>query len=130
MFARHAEMLVARAGGDDDGFSFNFFAVHNQRERTLGEIRGFHDAKTGFCAEAFGLLLHPRHQFIAIHAFGKAGKVFHDAGGGEQAAGLLAGEDERRELGAGGVKRGGPTGGTGTDDDNFFHKPRKVNFGG
>ena len=46
-------------------------------------------------AKAFGLLLHARHQFIAVHAFRKAGIIFDDAGGGEQAAGLVAGKDER-----------------------------------
>ena len=54
--------------------------------------------KLALRAETFGLLLHPRHQFIAVHAFGKAGEIFHDAGGGEQAAGLAAGEDKRRKL--------------------------------
>jgi len=70
----------------------------------------------------FGLFLHPRHQFITVHTFGKAGEIFHDARGGEQTAGLFAGEHERRKLRARGVKRGGPTRRTGTDDDNFFHR--------
>ena len=122
MLAGDAEMLVARAGGDDDGFGHHFFTVHHQRKRTLGKIHGLHDAKTGLRAEALGLLLHPRHQFVAVHAFGKAGKVFHDAGGGEQSAGLFARQHQRGKLRAGGVKRRRPAGRAGTDNDNFFHR--------
>ena len=122
ILAGHAQMPVARAGGDDDGFRLHFFAVHGEREGPFGEIRFLHRAKAGAGAEAFGLFLHPRHQFVAVHAFGKTGKIFHDAGGGEQAAGLAAGEDERRQIGARGVKRRRPARATRTDNDNFFHK--------
>ncbi len=108
MFARHAEMLVARAGGDDDGFCNDFFAVHDEREWPPGKIHGLDHAKLRPRAKTLGLLLHSRHQFITVHAFGEAGEIFHDAGGGEQAAGLLAGEHQRRELRAGRVKRRRP----------------------
>ena len=84
------------------------------------------DAEAGPRAETFGLFLHPRHQFVAVHAFGKAGIIFDDAGGGEQAAGLFAGEHERLEIGARGVKRRRPARATRTDDDNFFHKGRNI----
>ena len=127
MFAGRVQMLVARAGGDDDRLRQDRVAVHDELERPLGKIHGIHDAEARLRAETLRLLLHPRHQFVAVHALGEAGEILHDAGGGEQAAGLLAREDERRELGAGGIERGRPAGGTGTDDDNFFHSGRKVN---
>ena len=129
MFARHAEMPMARAGGDDDRLRHDFFAVHDEREGTLGKIHGLNDTKAGSRAETLGLFLHPRHQFVAIHAVGKAGEIFHDARGGEQAAGLLAGEHERRKLRAGRVKRRRPARRAGTDDDDFFHRRRKVIVG-
>ena len=59
-------------------------------------------------AKTFGLLLHAGHQFIAIHALGKAGEIFDDAGGGQQPAGLRAGEDQRLQIGARRIKRGRP----------------------
>ena len=84
------------------------------------------DAETGLGAKTFRLFLHPRHQFIAIHAFGKAGKIFNDAGGGEQTAGLFAGEHERLEVGARGIKRRRPARATRTDDNDFFHRGRNI----
>ena len=68
-------MLVARFGGDDDGFGFDFLAVHGEHERLFGKIHGFDDAEAGARAEALGLFLHPSHQFVAVHAFG-AGEIF------------------------------------------------------
>ena len=82
IFAGHTEMFVARAGGDDDGFRLHFFAVHGEREGTLGEIHHLDRAKAGAGAEPFGLFLHPRHQFVAVHAIGEAGIILNDAGGG------------------------------------------------
>src|SRR5262249_30161020 len=58
VFAGDAEVLMARTGGDDDGLSGDFFAVHGEGEGTLGKVHGFDDAETGFGAEAFGLFLH------------------------------------------------------------------------
>jgi len=125
IFAGHAEMFVARAGGDDDRLRFDLFAVHREREGTFGKIHRLNRAEAGARAEPFGLFLHPRHQCVAVHAFGKAGEVFHDAGGGEQTAGLAAGEDKRRQIGARGVKRRRPACASRTDDDDFPHRRAK-----
>ena len=125
-FAGHAKMPMARPGGNDDGLRLDALTVNDERNRAFGQIRLLHNAKTGARAETFGLFLHSRHQFVAVHAIGKAGIIFDDAGGGEQAAGLLAGEHERLEIGARGVKRRRPARASRTDDDHFLHKPRKV----
>ena len=50
------------------------------------------------CAGWTAALYTARAQLVAVHTFGKAGEIFDDAGGGEQAAGLLAGENERGDL--------------------------------
>ena len=108
IFAWHAKMPMARARGDDDRFRFNFSTIHSQDKWTFGKIHLLDHAKTGARPETFRLFLHPRHQFVAIHALGKAGVILHDARRGEQAAGLPAGKDERLKIGARGVKRRRP----------------------
>ena len=47
-----------------------------------------------------------------IDALRKARKVFDDGGGGKKSAGLRAGEDQRFQLSACGVKSSGPTSAT------------------
>ena len=122
VFPGDAEVFMTGAGGDDDGFGLERFAVHHQLKRRFGKINFFNRAETGFGAETLGLFLHSRHQFTAVHALGKAGKIFDDAGGGQQAAGLRAHEHERLEVGARGVEGRRPTGATGTNNHNFLHK--------
>ena len=68
-------------------------------------------------AEAHGLLLHVLDELGALDAFGPAGKVLDQRGDGELAAGLVAFEDERLEVGAGGVDGGGEAGAAGAEDD-------------
>ena len=64
-----------------------------------------------------GLLLHVLDELGALDAFGPAGKVFDQGGDGELAAGLVALEDERLEVGARGVDGGGEAGAAGAEDD-------------
>ena len=68
-------------------------------------------------AEARGLLLHVLDQFRALDAFRPAGKVFDQGGDGELAAGLMAFEYQRLEVGAGGINGGRQTGAAGAQDD-------------
>ena len=75
-------------------------AVDDELERLAGKIDAVEIAELDARAETLGLLLQVLHQLEAVDALGKAGEILHDAGGGEQAAGLRAGEDERREIGA------------------------------
>ena len=54
-------------------------------------------------AEALGLLLQVLHQLESVDPLRKTGEVLHNTRGGEKAARLGAGEDERREIRARGV---------------------------
>ena len=68
-------------------------------------------------AEADGLLLHVLDELGALDALGPAGKVFDQGGDGELASGLVAFEDERLEVGTGGVDGSGKSGAAGAQDD-------------
>ena len=113
---------MAGSGGDDDGLGLNRLAVHGQYERAFGQIGRLQRAQgLDAGAEALGLLLHPHHQFVAVNPFGKAGKIFHRAGGGEQSARHQAGDGQRSEVGAGGVNGGGQARAARPNDDDLFH---------
>ena len=86
-------------------------------EGVLGEVDGDEVGHAQLGAEAGGLLLHVLDELGALDAFGPAGKVFDQRGDGELAAGLVAFEDERLEVGAGGVDGGGEAGAAGAEDD-------------
>ena len=86
-------------------------------------------------AEARGLLLHVVDELGALDAVGPAGEVFDQRGDGELAAGLVAFEDERLEVGARGVDGGGQPGAAGAQDDGvanggFRHSYLIVEGGG
>src|SRR5215469_1351861 len=68
-------------------------------------------------AEARGLLLHVVDQLWALDAFGPAGEVLDKSCDGELPAGLMAFQDERLEVGAGGVNGRGKSGAAGAQDD-------------
>lgn len=67
--------------------------------------------------EALGVGLHARHQVRAHQAVGVTRPVVHLGGGHQLAALLQAGDDDRLQVGAGGVDGGGPAGRAGTEDD-------------
>src|SRR6266542_2223920 len=121
-FALQSQMPMTRAARNDESLRFNFFAIDCQPERVFRQINALDRAELHPGAEPFGLLLHPRHQFIAVDAFGKAGKIFDDARCGQQSARHRAGEHQRRKTRASRVKSCGKSGTTGPDDDHFFHK--------
>ena len=125
MLRLEADAARAGAGGDDDGGGFERVAIDNELERPAGEIDAVEVAELDTRAETLGLLLELLHQLEAIDALGKTGEVLDRAGGGEQPAGLRAGEDERGKIGARGVDRGGEPGASGADDDNLFHREIK-----
>src|SRR5579884_2065118 len=125
-FRVQAKMTMPRAAGDDDGLAFHLFAVHIQNEWLPGKIDRFDRAEFHTRAETFGLFLHAHHQFVAVDALGKARIILDDAGGGEQSAGMTAGEDKRLQIGARGVKRRRQTGAPSADDHDFFHKRRNI----
>jgi len=59
------------------------------------------------------------HQPGALDGIGEAGIILHFGGDGELAARLDAGNQHRRQHGAGGVNRGGAAGRTAAQDDDF-----------
>jgi hypothetical protein len=66
-----------------------------------------------FGAKARGLLAHVLYQFWALDALRKAGKVFYQRGKRELAAGLVAFNHQRFQVGAGRIDGRRKTGATG-----------------
>src|ERR1700683_2710317 len=71
-----------------------------------------------FGAETFRLLAHVLDQLWSQEAIGKAGKVLHQRGKRELAAGLVPFDHKRLQIGARRVEGGGVSGAAGTDDDD------------
>ncbi|MCY1182711.1 hypothetical protein D9M73_232840 [compost metagenome] len=71
-----------------------------------------------FGLEALGVLLHTLHQRRAGQAVGVARPVVDFGGGGQLAAGLHAGDQQRLEVGTGGIHRGAVTGRAGTENNH------------
>src|SRR5580692_4066528 len=72
-------------------------------------------------AEARGLRSHVVDKFRALDAVGEAGKVFDQGGDGELAAGLMAFDEERAEVGAGRINGGGQPRAAGADDNDIAY---------
>jgi len=106
-----------RPGGDDEGPGVDGLFAKVKFEGALGEIDGGEVRHFELGAEADGLLLHVLDEVGALDALGPAGKVFDQRGDGELAAGLVAFEDERLEVGARGVDGSGQPGAAGAEDD-------------
>ena len=68
-------------------------------------------------AETRRLQLHILNQLRTLDAFGPAGKVFHQRGDRELAAGLVTFNDQRLEVGARGIDRRCKSGTAGAEDD-------------
>ena len=118
-----------RSGRHDDRVGPVGVLAHPDRERAGGEIhrRGLDGEVLG--AEALGLVPEPHHQVRAHDPLGEAGVVLDVGGQHQLAAGLigrgrrLALDDERREVGAGGVHGRGQARRTRSDDDDVAHAP-------
>ena len=82
-----------------------------------GRYRQFHQVG----AEALGLLAENIHHLRPHDAMLEAGVVLHLGRDHELAAGLVAFEDERLQVGAGCIKCCCQACRPGADDDNFFH---------
>jgi hypothetical protein len=74
-------------------------------------------------AEALGLGLHGKHEVGTLDALGEAGEVV-DLGGLHKLAACLdrARDEQRGQVGAGGVDRSRVAGGAGADDDYLTHE--------
>jgi hypothetical protein len=111
------EPARTRSGGNDERAGANDLAADGELDRTFGEIDGVEVSHFELGPEADGLLLHVLDELGTLDAFRPAGEVFNQRGDGELAAGLVAFEDERLEVGAGGVDGGGQAGAPGAEDD-------------
>ena len=106
------EVEPARAcsRSDNEGAGVDGLLAEVEGEGALGEIDGAEVREAEFGSEANSLLLHVLDEVRALYALGPAGKVFNQRGDGELAAGLVAFEDERFEVGAAGVDGGSESG--------------------
>jgi hypothetical protein len=113
------EPACTGSAGDDEraGADGIFARAEVQLIRVLAEVGGDELGHLEFGAEADGLLLHVLDEVRALHALGPAGKVLDQSGDRELAAGLVAFEDERLEVGARGVDGGSEAGAAGAEDD-------------
>ena len=106
------EVEPARAcsRSDNEGAGVDGLLAEVEGKGTLGEVDGAEVGQAEFGAEADGLLLHVLDEVGTLHALGPARKVFNQRGNGKLAAGLVAFEDERLEVGAAGVDGGSESG--------------------
>ena len=109
------------AGSDDQGTGLDPLAFHVEAERTLREIGIDDRAVQVFGAEVDGLLLHVLHQVGPVDPFGKAGEVLDQGGHGKLAASLVSGDDQRLQIGARRVNRGGISGTAGAHNNDVSH---------
>jgi hypothetical protein len=112
------EPAGARSGGDDEGAGVDGLAAHGEGEGMGGEVDRVEVGHAELGAETDGLLLHVLDEVGTLDALGPSGKVFYQSGDGELAAGLVAFEDKRLEVGSCGVDGGGESGATGAEDDS------------
>jgi len=71
-------------------------------------------SKNDLGVEAFRVLVEAFHEFRSLHADDVGGPVVHVGGGHELPALSEAGDQDRLEVGAGRIDRGGVAGRTGT----------------
>ena len=92
----------ARAGarGDDQRARVHHLVAEVQFDRRLGQVRADQVTHLHLGAELLGLLAHVFDQLRSLHAIGPAGKVLDQRGDGELAAGLVAFDHERLQVGA------------------------------
>ena len=110
---------AAGSGSDDERARVDrvLAGAEVQLVRVLAEVDGDEVRHLQLGAETGRLLLHVLDQLRPLDALGPAGKVLHQCGDGKLASGLVAFEDERLEVGAGGVDGGGESGAAGAQDD-------------
>ena len=120
---------MAGTAGDDDDFSGDRLAIDGEPKRLPGQVHRLDAAELNPGAETLGLLLEARHKLVAIDAFREARIILNHGRRGQQAARLVAGQDERLQVGSRRIKRGRQASAARTDDNDFFHKDAQVNFG-
>ena len=116
-----AEPARGGSAGDDEGVGADGLGADLDFKGAAGEVGGGDVAHAELGAEAGGLLLHVLDELGALDALGPAGEVFDQGGDGELAAGLVAFDDERLEVGARGVDGCGEAGAAGSEDDGVAY---------
>ena len=122
LLTRDAKLAVPRPGRDDHrtgqvGLALGDDPLGVGLQVHLGHVLGKEHG-----AEPLRLLAHGVHQVRALDPAGEAGEVLHLGGVHERAAsGDRALENQRLELGTGGVQRGRVPGGTRSDDDDVVN---------
>ena len=109
-------------GGEHDRAGAMHLAVDRHRLDVAGQVDAVHVDRPQVGTEAFGLLADLGHQLGTLDALREAGEVLHLGGGHQRAAVLVALEDQRVQLRAGQVDRGGVAGRSGADDDDVVHR--------
>lgn len=112
-----AEPARGGAGGDDERAGEDDVTINGELEGRLADVGGGEMTEGDLGAEARRLLLHVVDELGALDAVGPAGEVFDEGGDGELAAGLVAFEDERLEVGARGVDGSSQSCAAGAQDD-------------
>ncbi len=121
LFGGKAEPAGARSARDDEGAGAEDVLADGEGEGRGGEVGGGEMGHAELGAEAGGLLLHVLDELGTLDALGPAGEVFDEGGDGELAAGLVAFEDERLEVGACSVDGGGEACAAGAEDDGVAY---------
>ncbi len=98
------------AGGHDHGLGAVLDAGGPEPEGAAAQVDALHVRVHDPGSEALGLLAEQGHQLRALNAVGEAGVVLDLARDHELAAGRDAADDDRLQVGAGGVDRGGEPG--------------------
>ena len=106
------------AAGDDQSLRVHLMLAEVKQKRTLAEIDAGEVRHAIFGAETLRLLAHVLDQLRAQNSFGKAGEILDQRGQRKLAAGLVAFDDQRFQVGARGVEGGGVSGTAGADDDD------------
>src|SRR5713226_1564699 len=101
-----AQPAGGRAAGDDERLGVHLVLAEMEQEGALAEVGASEVRGAVFGAEALRLLAHILDQLRPHDSFGKSGKIFYQRGEGKLAAGLVAFDDQRLQIGAGGVECG------------------------
>ena len=114
MFAGQAEPTRAGAAGDDQGASLDALLAEIERKGPLGQISRNQLLALDIRAKTHGLLLHILDQLWTLDPFGKARKILHQGGERELAAGFVALQHQRLQIGARRVDGGSEAGASAT----------------
>ncbi len=119
LFGRQAQVLGGGAGRDDQRITGVFAVVALEAERTLGQLYTIDVIEQDAGIELLRMLFHALHQGRTGQTLGVTGPVLHFGGGSQLTALLHAGDEQRIEVGTGGVDSRGVTSRAGAQDQQF-----------